>query len=395
LYEGTLIPAGTKATHVYPEKVLQCSQPPPREEGTKIGLITIARDALARRQLRRSTTTTQAQHSRWKASHVNSLGGGIGVDKYNQFHSLSLSFSRFIFVKMEKSLPTVELPQAPKAASKGAWSYVRSFLTSLALLWFVLGPVNDYLYKQKHSGSNGTSNAVSSCVQPAPLFPPTTDEALERMWEYVGTEAFKNASIVRHSGAVKIDTSSFDNMGPVGEDKRWDNRYGFHDYLEATFPRMHKDLKLEKVNTFGLLYTWQGSDESLKPLVLMAHQDVVPVPASTVDAWTHPPFSGHFDGKFIWGRGSSDCKNQLIAEMEVIELLLDAGYKPKRTIVLSFGFDEEISGREGAGSLAPFLIDRYGENGVAAVVDEGAGFAVQWYVQGQWSGNMGDMLTFV
>lgn len=108
--------------------------------------------------------------------------------------------------------------------------------------------------------------------------------------------------------------------------------------------------------------------------------DVVPVPAATVDAWTHPPFSGHYDGKFIWGRGASDCKNQLIAVMETLELFLDAGYKPKRTIIVSLGFDEEISGREGAGHLAPYLHDRYGDNGVAAIVDEGAGFSAAWYV---------------
>lgn len=227
-------------------------------------------------------------------------------------------------------------------------------------------------------GSQGNAASKSGCVQPAPLFPPTTDEKLEQMWEYIATPAFQNASIIRHSGAVKIPTQSYDDMGPIGEDKRWDKLYEFADYLEATFPRMHNDLKLEKVNTHGLLFTWQGSDEELKPLVLMAHQDVVPVPDSTVDAWTHPPFSGFYDGKFIWGRGSSDCKNQLIAVMETIELLLDAGYEPKRTVVMSFGFDEEISGREGAGHLAPFLHDRYGDDGIAAIVDEGAGFSSSW-----------------
>ncbi|KAI6875875.1 carboxypeptidase S [Hortaea werneckii] len=121
-----------------------------------------------------------------------------------------------------------------------------------------------------------------------------------------------------------------------------------------------------------------SSDASLKPLVLMAHQDVVPVPASTVDAWTHPPFSGFYDGQFIWGRGSIDCKNQLIAEMEVLEGLLEAGFEPRRSIVLSFGFDEEISGTQGAGKLAEFLLQRYGRDGVAALVDEGAGMSEMW-----------------
>jgi hypothetical protein len=34
----------------------------------------------------------------------------------------------------------------------------------------------------------------------------------------------------------------------------------------------HESLTLTKVNTYGLLYEWKGSDDSLKPLLLAAHQ---------------------------------------------------------------------------------------------------------------------------
>jgi len=110
----------------------------------------------------------------------------------------------------------------------------------------------------------------------------------------------------------------------------------------------------------------------------MAHQDVVPVPESTVKQWTHPPFSGHYDGKFIWGRGSSDCKNQLIAILEAVEALVESGFAPKRTLILSFGFDEEISGQDGAAHLASYLIKKYGHNSVAVIVDEGAVNVESW-----------------
>lgn len=52
--------------------------------------------------------------------------------------------------------------------------------------------------------------------------------------------------------------------------------------MKKTFPAVHETLKLEKVNTHGLFYTWKGTDESLKPTLLMAHTDVVPVPENTV-----------------------------------------------------------------------------------------------------------------
>ncbi len=156
----------------------------------------------------------------------------------------------------------------------------------------------------------------------------------------LSSSSFENKSIERLSGAVKIPTMSFDDMGAIGEDKRWDIMYDFASYLEKTFPVVHEKLKLDTVNTHGLVYTWAGADLSLKPTLLMAHQDVVPVPESTIDSWTQPPFAGVYDGKYIWGRGASDCKNQLIAIMESVEELLKSNWVPRRTVVMSFGFDE-------------------------------------------------------
>ncbi len=227
-------------------------------------------------------------------------------------------------------------------------------------------------------GSEDPAVFKSQCEQVEPLFPSKGTDRLDDMLEYVGTPEFLESSVTRLAGSVQVRTESFDDLGPVGEDPRWDIMYDFQKFLKATFPRVHEHMHAETVNTHGLLYTWKGSDKRLKPLLLMAHQDVVPVPNATVSAWTHPPFSGYYDGKSVWGRGSSDCKNQLIAVMEAMELFIDAGFEPKRTIVLAFGFDEEISGREGAGHLAPLLYDRYGDDGLAAIVDEGASFAKVW-----------------
>jgi carboxypeptidase PM20D1 len=45
----------------------------------------------------------------------------------------------------------------------------------------------------------------------------------------------------------------------------------------------------------------------------MAHQDVVPVTASTESDWRHGPFDGVIDEGAVWGRGSVDSKSPLIA----------------------------------------------------------------------------------
>lgn len=219
---------------------------------------------------------------------------------------------------------------------------------------------------------------LAKCQQVPALFPWDQPQKLVEMDQYLASDAFRNASIVRLSGAVQVPTESFDDLGEIGKDKRWDTMYNFAKYLENAFPEVHKTLNLEKVNTHGLLFTWPGTEDKLKPTLLMAHQDVVPVPKSTVDAWTHPPFSGHYDGKYIWGRGASDCKNQLIGILEAAEELIKAGFQPRRTVVMPFGFDEEVSGPQGAGHLAPFLVERYGKDGIASVVDEGAGFDEAW-----------------
>ncbi|KAJ8118780.1 hypothetical protein OPT61_g317 [Boeremia exigua] len=216
------------------------------------------------------------------------------------------------------------------------------------------------------------------CPQASPLFPSRSTKILNDTENYLQSDDFRKLAIQRLSGAVQIPTQSYDNMGDIGADPRWNIFNSFADYLARTFPLTHATLQLEKINSHGLLYTWVGTDASLKANLLMAHQDVVPVPDSTVKQWTHPPFSGHYDGKFVWGRGASDCKNQLLAILNAVESLLSANFKPRRTLLLSFGFDEEISGREGAQHLAAHLIGKYGHNSIAAIVDEGAVNVENW-----------------
>ncbi|KAF2110785.1 vacuolar carboxypeptidase-like protein Cps1 [Lophiotrema nucula] len=228
------------------------------------------------------------------------------------------------------------------------------------------------------STTAGSKPSAPKCPQVEPYKAKFATKELDALDDYLTTEDFRNKSIARLSGAVQIPTESFDDLGEVGVDPRWDVFYPFAKYLEHTFPAVHSALQLETINTHALLFTWPGTDSSLKPSLLMAHQDVVPVPKETVKQWTYPPFAGHYDGKFIWGRGASDCKNQLIAILEGVEALIQADFQPKRTLLLSFGFDEEISGQDGANHLAPYILKRYGPKGVAVIVDEGGAMLESW-----------------
>lgn len=110
--------------------------------------------------------------------------------------------------------------------------------------------------------------------------------------------------------------------------EQFDSRefYGLHSYLEQTFPKVHSILKKEVVGEYSLLYTWKGKEEDKKPILFMAHMDVVPVEPGTEDDWTYPPFEGLIAEGYIWGRGTLDFKVGLIGILEAVETLLCEGF---------------------------------------------------------------------
>jgi carboxypeptidase PM20D1 len=127
---------------------------------------------------------------------------------------------------------------------------------------------------------------------------------------------------------------------------------GLHELLQKSFPLVHSKLEKKVINDYGLLFSLKGSDAGKKPVLLMAHQDVVP---ASGENWKYPPFSGAIEEGYIWGRGTLDDKGSLMAIMEALEFLLKGGYQPSRSIYLAFGFDEEVGGHEGARKIAEYL----------------------------------------
>ncbi|WP_433725334.1 M20/M25/M40 family metallo-hydrolase [Nocardia sp. CA-129566] len=137
-------------------------------------------------------------------------------------------------------------------------------------------------------------------------------------------------------------------------------------HLERSFPLVHAELELRRFG-HSRLYRWPGVEPDKVSAILLAHQDVVPVDEPR--RWTHPPFAGVVDDEFIWGRGAIDDKSRLIAILEAVESALAAGLRPRHTIYLAFGHDEEVFGDDGAVRMAQWLR----ESGVHAdlLLDEG------------------------
>jgi len=169
----------------------------------------------------------------------------------------------------------------------------------------------------------------------------------------------------RLAEAVRLKTISSREDGALNADQF----KAFHALLQTKFPRTHAALKREVVNELSLLYTWEGADPKAKPIMLLAHQDVVPIAPGTEGDWQAPAFSGEVKDGFVWGRGSWDDKGNLLSQLEAVEMLVASGYKPPRTIYLAYGADEEVGGFRGAAKISALLQSR----GVQLdfVIDEG------------------------
>ncbi|MEU4623920.1 M20/M25/M40 family metallo-hydrolase [Actinoplanes sp. NPDC023801] len=140
----------------------------------------------------------------------------------------------------------------------------------------------------------------------------------------------------------------------------------FHEALRRHFPRLHT-LPVVRVSSHGLLFHWAGTSSD-RPMVLMAHIDVVPVEGG----WRHPPFGAVVEDGVVWGRGTLDCKGSLTAICQAVEDLLAAGHTPQQDVWLSFGCNEEV-----AGDAAPLAVEELRRRGVTPwlVLDEGGAVA--------------------
>lgn len=213
------------------------------------------------------------------------------------------------------------------------------------------------------------------------------------------------AAATRLAGSIRFRTVSRADSSEENEEEF----LGLVRYLETTFPRTHAALRLEVLHGASMLFRWDGSDADRAPVLLTAHLDVVPADETASEVKPHaaemvqgvaqaligpgedhspdpmtiqdPPVegvrsddAGHnpFDGdmdEYVWGRGTLDDKVGVVGILEAVEMLLEQGYRPRRTILLAFGRDEEVGGLRGAQAMAR-LLDERGTR-PAFVLDEG------------------------
>jgi carboxypeptidase PM20D1 len=172
-------------------------------------------------------------------------------------------------------------------------------------------------------------------------------------------------ALARLRGGVAIQTISHEG----GADRDEAAFAAFHEHLRVSYPLVHEKLHIERISDHSLLYRWVGSETDRGALVLLAHQDVVPIDPGTEEDWTHPPFEAVVEDGYLWGRGSLDDKGSLFAILEAIESLLADGFTPRGDVYVALGHDEELGGSDGAVGMAARLAEAGASIGL--VVDEG------------------------
>lgn len=118
--------------------------------------------------------------------------------------------------------------------------------------------------------------------------------------------------------------------------------------------------------TQTLIARWPAARPSgKKPILLMAHMDVVEAKASD---WKNPPFEFREAGGYYLGRGTSDNKAALTGIVLALQDLKRSGFQPTRDIVVLFTGDEETSGdgaRRAATEWRQLIDAEYALNGDA------------------------------
>ena len=92
--------------------------------------------------------------------------------------------------------------------------------------------------------------------------------------------------------------------------------------------------------TAVLIVRYRGDGSGGKPIVLMAHMDVV---TAKREDWQRDPYQLVEENGFFYGRGTYDIKQGVTALTSTFLRLKQEGFKPKRDFIIYFSGDEETS----------------------------------------------------
>lgn len=132
---------------------------------------------------------------------------------------------------------------------------------------------------------------------------------------------------------IQIDTTNNGGGRAMGE--RTAAEYVASLLAEVGLESQFYELEPGRTNVIA---RWKGTDPELPALLLHGHLDVVP---ADPDEWSVDPFGGIIKDGMVWGRGAVDMKNMVAMMIASVRSLVNAGFTPKRDVILAFFADEE------------------------------------------------------
>jgi acetylornithine deacetylase/succinyl-diaminopimelate desuccinylase-like protein len=175
-------------------------------------------------------------------------------------------------------------------------------------------------------------------------------------WEQVHAETLEHFVAL-----LKIDTTN-----PPGNETK------AAEYVKQVLERDGISSKLlgPDPSRLNLVARFRG-DGSKKPILIMGHTDVVGVQR---EKWTAEPFGGELRDGFIYGRGSVDDKDNVVAGLMVMMLLKRHDVKLSRDVIFVAESGEESGAREGFRYL---VANHWDEIEAEFALAEGGGGKVQ------------------
>jgi acetylornithine deacetylase/succinyl-diaminopimelate desuccinylase-like protein len=114
--------------------------------------------------------------------------------------------------------------------------------------------------------------------------------------------------------------------------------------LAAGFPPEDVQVLAPAERKGNLVARYRGRDAGRKPLLLLAHIDVV---AADPADWTLPPFTFIEQDGYYYGRGTTDDKDEAAIHIANLIRLKEEGFVPDRDIIVALTADEESGPHNG------------------------------------------------